>query len=397
MALFDERAEQVLQEIHRAETVALLQALIREPSVNPPGDVRGAVAICADKLNGVGFSCQTLQSDELAPNLVARFHSDSGPVLMLNAHLDVVPAGDPVAWTHEPFSAAITNNRVYGRGALDDKASVAAQIMAGVALARSGVPVRGSLVIVEVADEEIGGEKGSKLVLTESGIEPDFVIVGEPTNNTICIGERGGGLILIETIGKMAHGALPWEGANAIEAMAEIIASLRRELWPRLATRTHPYFASSSASINRIFGGLQDNVVPDRCVVSIDRRFVPGEDPEASLAEIQEIANAGASAVPGSRVEVTFGSEASRSSIIPPDSPLVQAMLASCRYLGLAEHLDGFDMATDGRFFAGAGYPTIIFGPGDPNFAHVPDESIGIDELMEATQAYALAALALIG
>ena len=128
---------------------------------------------------------------------------------------------------------------------------------------------------------------------------------------------------------------------------------------------------------------------------SPDRRIIPGEDPEAGTQEIREIAERAVADLPGIRVEVVPANPAP-ASMSAPDSPVVQAMLAANTFLGLDTNLTGFSMGTDGRHFAALGIPTIIYGPGDPSLAHIPDEWVGIDEVIEATKAYALAALEML-
>lgn len=388
-------AQRVLAEIRQDEVIALLQELVRVPSVNPPGDVRDAIAVCERKLAAEGFATEIIAEDPAKPNVVGRLSRGSGPTLLFNAHLDVVPTGEESAWSHPPFAAEIADGRVYGRGANDDKASVTVQVMAGVALARSRAPFEGTLIVNEVADEEVGGIKGAQLIAANPAIHPDFVIVGEPTLNRICLGEKGGQGTRVTVYGRSAHGALPWEGVNAIEGMARVIVALQSGLWPVLERRTHPYFHHSSATISMIEGGVKTNVVPDRCSIYVDRRIIPGEKPEDVVTEIREIAERAIANVPGMRVEVEAASFRGREAILnAPESPVAQAMLAANTYLGLDTSFTGFSMGTDGRHFVARGYPTIIYGPGDPSLAHKPDEWIGIDEVMEATKAFALAALA---
>ena len=396
VAVRADQAEAVLAAIDPDETIAFLQALVRVPSVNPPGDTVEAMNVCARPLQEAGFAVNFYAPEPTKPNLVAVWGNDDGPELAFNAHLDVVPIGDESAWTHPPFGAEIANGRVYGRGAGDDKASVTAQVMGAIALARSGVPLRGKLVVTEVADEETTGD-GANHVIAAAGINPMGVIVGEQTLNRVAIGEKGTAGVHITVTGRTAHGALPWEGANAVEGIAEVIVALKRDLHPQLSQRTHPYFKPSSASVNLIEGGVKANVVPDRCTIFIDRRLVPGEDPVQTTAEIRAIAENAVRDIPGIEVQVKPSWEARAATMSDPDGDLVTAMLAANAYLGLSTELTGFSMATDGRHFAAAGYPTIIYGPGDPKLAHVPDEWVGIDEVLEATRAYALAALAVLG
>lgn len=394
--LREDQAAAVLAAIDADEVVAFLQALVRVPSVNPPGDVTKAMTVCAAPLDHAGFAVRMLAHADGKPNLIAAWGKGDGPVLAFNAHLDVVPIGDESAWSHPPFGGVIDKGRVYGRGAGDDKASVTAQVMGALALARSGVPLRGQLIVTEVADEETTGA-GACHVIEHAGLTIDGVIVGEQTLNRVAIGEKGTAGVEITVTGRTAHGALPWEGANAVEAMGHVIVALSRELHPLLRERTHPYFMPSSASVNLIDGGVKANVVPDRCRIFIDRRLVPGEDPAASTAEIRAIADAAVASIPGVAVTVIPSPEQRASSMSDPEGALAQAMLVANAHLGLSTDLTGFSMATDGRHFAAAGIPTIIYGPGDPRLAHVPDEWVGIDEVLEATRAYALAALALLG
>ena len=393
----DEDARRVVDAVDAEETISLLRDLVRVPSINPPGDVREALRVCEGPLLAAGFEVCQVALNPTMPNLIAVYGSGAGPTLCFNAHVDVVPTGEEAAWTHPPFAADLADGRVYGRGAGDDKASVTAQVMAAVALARSGVPLRGRLVVNEVADEEVGGVNGAKFVVGGGHVRPDFVIVGEQTMNRVCVGEKGIAGTEITVFGRAAHGALPWEGANAVEAMARVIVALQDELLPALARRTHDYFHHSSASVNTITGGVKDNVVPDRCRVYVDRRLIPGEDPAEARAEIAAIAIRAVAGLPGIRLETGPVRESRPATMGDPASPLVRGMLAANSYLDLSTELTGFSMASDGRFFAAAGHPTIIYGPGDPRLAHVPDEWVGVDETLEATRAYALAALALIG
>lgn len=392
-----DRTGEVLAHIDEAEAVALLQSLVRdEASVNPPGDVRESIRICREKLEAEGFDTEIVGDVDIMPNLIARLSRGDGPTLLFNAHVDVVPTGAREAWSHPPFAAEIDNGRVYGRGAGDDKASVTAQVMGAIAVARSGVPLSGTLIVNVVADEETGGVHGAKYVAEHISTRPDYVIVGEQTMNRVCVGEKGFASTEVIAHGRAAHGALPWEGANSIEAMAEIIVALRSELWPKLDARTHPYFHHSSASINMIDGGVKTNVVPDRCRIYIDRRIIPGEDPQDDVQEIRDIAEKAIAGFKGVSVEVR-GIGLGRASMSDPDSSIVRAMLAANQSLGLDTNLTGFSMGTDGRHFAALGIPTIIYGPGDPALAHIPDEWVGIDELLDATRAYALAALEILG
>lgn len=399
MTIDSESANRVLALINRQELVQLARDLVRIPTVNPPGDVREAAYYCATILKQAGYTIEIDAAEPAKSNLIARYHFGPGPTMLWNSHLDVVPVGEEASWTIPPFTGQIQNERLYGRGACDIKGGVAAQIIAARALAQSGLPLRGTLIVTEVADEEVGGRLGSQRIASRSDIHPDAVLVAEPTSNQVCIGERGGVGIRVTVFGRTAHGALPWEGANAIEGMARVICTLQEHLWPKLAQRRHPYFAPASATISLIEGGVKTNVVPDRCSLYIDRRLLPGEIPDQAVAEVREIALQAISHLPGLRVIVEAAPEwPGRPAIVQPEnSPLVQLLVSVNRFLGLETKLTGFSMGTDGRFFATQGIPTIIYGPGNPRLAHQPDEWVSIDELEQCARAYALAGLAFLG
>ena len=391
-----EQEQAVLAQISEAEVIDFHRRLVQIPSVNPPGDVREAIALVESTLAAEGFETRIVSKLDIMPSLIATIGNDDGPVLAFNAHVDVVPIGEPSAWTHDPFGAEVVDGRIYGRGAGDDKASVTAQVMAAIALARSGVPLKGRLIVNEVADEEVGGFNGSGYIHEEGFFTPDYMIVGEQTMNEVALGEKGGVPTIIKVWGRTAHGALPWEGANAIEAIAEVIVALRRTYYPEIAQRTNPYFHPSSASVNLFSGGVKSNVVPDYAEIQIDRRLVPGEDPADVVAEMRAVAEEALKDFPGVRIEIDVPWPGGAATMTPEDSPLVRSMQGANERLGLSTNLRGFSMATDGRFWSREGTPTIIYGPGDPRLAHVPDEWVGVEEIMEATRAYALTALDLL-
>jgi acetylornithine deacetylase/succinyl-diaminopimelate desuccinylase family protein len=386
----------VLDAIDEQAVIDFHAGLVRIPSVNPPGDVRDAISYCEGPLADAGFATEIVAEDETMPSLIATTGNGDGPTLAFNAHVDVVPIGERSAWSFDPFGAEIHDGRIYGRGAGDDKASVTAQVMAALALVRSGVPIKGTLIVNEVSDEESGGFHGAKYVTDHDFFTPDFVIVGEQTMNEVALGEKGASPTVITVRGRTAHGALPWEGANAIEAMAEIIVALRGEYWPAIGKRSNPFFHPSSGSVNMFSGGIKTNVVPDFAEIYIDRRLVPGEVPATVVREIEAIAKQAVAEMPGITVDVVEKWSGTPATMMPEDSPLVLAMTGANDRLGLSTSLRGFSMATDGRYFANKGIPTIIYGPGDPRLAHIPDEWVGVDELLWATRAYALAAVSML-
>lgn len=386
----------VLARISTDDIVEFHRGLVRIPSINPPGDCVDAITYVERPFAEAGFEIENVDDDPVQPNLIARYGPEGTKKLLINAHVDVVPIGERSSWKFDPFGAEIEDGKIYGRGAGDDKASVTAQAIAALALKASGVPLKGQLIYTAVSDEESGGIHGAKLV-SEVVPDPSWVIIGEQTLNRVAIGEKGHGACELIVHGKTAHGALPWEGANAIEGVAEIIVALRRELWPRLADRVHWAFKPSSGSVNMIEGGVKANVVPDRASIYIDRRLAPGETPEGCREEILSIAEQAIQNVPGCTVELHMPYPGKAAVVAEVDDPLVQAMIGANELIGASTEPTGFSMNTDGRYWAPRGVPTIIYGPGDPSLAHIADEWVGIEEMVEATKAYAVAMVRLLG
>ena len=386
--------QRVLGLIDEAEVVSLLQALIRQRSDYPPGDCRGAIEVVAQKLSeaGVGFEVKT-QTD-LQPSLLAMLSSGESPKLMYHAHIDTVPAGELALWSADPFGGEIKDGRIYGRGAGDDKGSVAAQIMALITLVRAGVPLNGCLQVAVVADEESGGLVGTKWLHDEGVLAPDYLVVGEQTDNQVAVGERVACGIDLTMYGKSAHGAMPWAGENAVLKAACALTWLQDKLFPKLQAKSVPFLPPPTLNVGKIQGGIQWSIVPERCKVEMDRRLIPGETREMAMAEIRELLDEYSETVEPLRYELFSTGEVASNINTPFDEPFVvtanEALQVVC---GETRDLTGYVQTSDGRWFAGDGIPIIIFGPSDPAVAHATDEHVSIEQLTEATRFLSLLAL----
>lgn len=390
------QVDQVLAHIKEGEVIGLLSDLIHLQSINPPGDVSGGAELCRELLGRVGFETQIVGPSAEQCSLIATLPGHrGGSRVLFNAHLDVVPIGEPSNWRFPPFGAERCDGRIYGRGAADDKASVAAQVMAGVALARSGVPLTGTLIITEVADEETGGDFGSGFLVDNELVQAEHVIVGEPTNGVLCIGERGRVVVELTVTGSTGHAAAPLTGVNAIEIMGQVIHALTMDLWPQITRREHPVLSPSTATISFVSGGIKINVIPDRCTIQIDRRIVELESVDATVAEIRETAERAVKGIRGVAIETKklIGRSAR---LIHADSRVVQAAQLASRWLGHEPLLGGFFAGSDAKHFARRNCSTLIVGPGDPETAHTPDEWVGVEDVLNATRLYALTALRLV-
>jgi succinyl-diaminopimelate desuccinylase len=388
----------VLAYIDQNETVDLLQRLIRTPSPAPPGDCRAVAEVCAAELGEAGLAVQVLAVEEFLPNVVGTLPGRSPtPVLALHAHIDTVPVEDPSRWDHDPFGGQLIDGVIYGRGAGDDKSSVAAQIMAVKALAKAGVELDGTVVVCLVADEEQGGIRGTKWLRDEAYLRPDLLIVGEQTNNRVAIAERAMVRFEIVVRGRAAHGAMPWEGLNAIVGMARLVCHLEDTFGPLLEARVHPYLPHSSMNIGTIEGGLKPNMVPEVCRIRIDRRLLPNESPDSAEQEIRDALESLSSQLEGFVYELREFARSWPAASTDPKSRLVQVMQGAIVDLaGQEGPLTGYNQGSDSRFFAEAGIPIVIFGPSDPAVGHAPNERVSVGSLLEATQIVALSALRLL-
>lgn len=391
--------KQILEGVGVEEITALLQALIRQRSDYPPGDCRHAIRVVADKLEQEKVPYQIHARQEHQPNLIASVGSlDRKPHLMYHSHIDTVPAGELERWRVDPFSGSIVDGFIYGRGAGDDKGSVAAQVMAVLALARAGVPLQGCLQLVVVSDEESGGLQGTQWLREAGVLEPDALVVGEQTDNRVAIAERVACGIDLTVIGKSAHGAMPWAGENAVLKAARALTWLQDRLIPRLEARRHPYLPPPTLNVGKIQGGIQWSIVPERCKIEMDRRLIPGETREAAVEEICQLLDEYAAQVEPLTYELFSAGDVAENIDTPPDDPFVslaaRALQDTC---GEPRPLTGYVQTSDGRWFATDGIPIIIFGPSDPAVAHAADEHVSQEQLVEAARSLALLAMRYLG
>jgi succinyl-diaminopimelate desuccinylase len=376
------------------EITEFLAELVKAKSVNPPGDTRDVIEVIRRKLKSAGIEAKLLSVDEDKPNIVAKL----GPAqlkkkleLLYNSHVDTVPVGEIEKWKHDPFGAKVENGKMYGRGIADAKGSIAAMVMAAKAIADSNIELSGNLVINPVSDEEVGGFKGAKHVLDSGEINPDYVVVGEITTNKIAIAEKGIVWFKITTEGRTAHASTPWDGINAIDKMINLLKMIDSKVVQQLKQRKHALTPPPSMNIGMITGGVKTNVVADKCEVTIDRRILPNETIEGATKELQDVIDEMKKQDPdfNAKIEVLLTGSPIETS---QDSPIVKMAQEVCNSRGISDKPEGYLQASDGRFYAEKGIPTILLGPGLAELAHSPDEWINPDEVVEATRIYSLLA-----
>lgn len=390
-----DHARRALDAIDADTLVGLTTDLIRHASVTPPGSEEPVARCLEARMRAHGLATELQQVAQGRLNAVGRLGPAGGrPHLVLNGHLDVVPAGD--GWSVSPFEATIRDGRIYGRGAADMKGGLAALVVALEAIAASGAPLAGTVTLAAVADEE-GHQAGTARFLESCG-PADFGIVAEPTGLRPAVAQKGDAYFEVTTRGRAAHAGTPFLGRNAIYDMAAVVSALEELAESYEHWAPHPLLGCPTLSVGTIEGGTVTPVVPDQCRAWIDRRLLPGEDVAAVQAEMEETLRKARSRRPGMATELRRLALFPASEIAP-DGPVVRAVQdAAGTVLGARPAPFGLRATTDANLMIGpGGIPTVIVGPGDLSVCHKPDEYLPIDELVTACKLYVAAILRLVG
>lgn len=373
------------------ELVETACGLIRCRSVNPPGDERAAaeyVAGCLSRLNVEGVEFVEPAADRVS--ILAKWGSPGDRAIVWNGHLDVVPAGNEEEWTHPPFAGEVHGGRVWGRGAVDMKGPIACVLQALAILDRVGARPNGQVLLQLVADEETGGANGTGYLAGQDKLGDGVAtgaICGEPTRLDAFVAARGRLWLEVETFGVSAHAAQADLGSNAITAMHHVLEGLQRV---ELPDQPHPLVGRATLTPTMIQGGTAPNTVPDRCTVAIDRRFLPHESADGARAQIEDLLGELATSH-GVQSELRELARYTASEVDPRSEIVRTVREAAEAAAGRDVAIGGMPGSTDARFLVEAGIPTVIFGPGDTDQAHVVDESILVTELEHGALAYAAA------
>jgi len=378
-----------------------LRDLVRTPS---PLTQEGAVAerIVAE-MKTLGF--RDVRIDRVG-NAIGWIGPGRGPLLMFNAHMDTVQVSDPEPWNHDPFGAEVEDGVLYGLGACDMKGGLAAMVYGAKLLRDAGVALKGDVVVACVVQEERCEGLGSRILIEEEGIRPDWVVLGEPTNLNVNRGQRGRLEMRVTTHGRSAHAASPNLGENAIYTASRLVFGLEL-LAEQLADDN--FLGPGTLAVTSIASSAGSrNAVPDRCELIIDRRLTLGENEAKALAEVQRvIAREGVEA----DVEVTEYHTTSYTGyicrarefypawVMTEDHPLiVTAVRAAQTQLKRRPQVGCWGFSTEGVYTAGtAGIPTVGFGPGEERHAHTPNEHIRLADVHAAAEVYAQLAAELLG
>ena len=400
----------------RADPVRLLQELVRIPSVT--GD-EGAVQEVVERAfleRGLEVDRWEAEYEETAPyrdhvgeqesyegrpNLVGvRRGRSGGRSLLLNAHVDTVAGGDPSLWTHgyhDPFSGEVEGDLLYGRGSCDMKGGLVTYLTALDVLADLGVELRGDVRVAATVGEENGGLGALSTVLR--GHRADAALISEPTRLAL-VPAQGGSLVFRLTVpGRSAHAAVRDEGVSALEKFVPIFEDLMQLERERNATLSHPLYdrIENKVPINVgvVRAGNWASTVPESLVAEGRAGLIPGEEIEAFRDLVAARVRSVAAGDPWLKENPPrlewFGGQFAPAEV-PPDAPICEAVKrAHERTTGAEPAVEGVPYGADMRLFIRfGGMPCVMYGAGDVNVAHAPDEHISITDLTSATMTIAL-------
>lgn len=398
------------------QIIEFLQKLISIPSVT--GEEGKIQQFIAGELKEMGLSVDVWEPDlealkrhpayvevssgyEGRPNVVGLLRgTGGGKSLLFNGHVDVIPAGDPESWVHGAWSGEVAGGRVYGRGASDMKAGLAAMTMAVKSILRSGIRLQGDVLLEYTVDEELSGN--GTLACVMKGYRADGGICCETSSMRVQPGSIGRIWFEIKARGKATGIQRRWEGVNAIDLGYRITQAVTDFEKLRIQKVRHPLYPEIRGAIPCMVGVFQSgsyhSAFPDACLLKGSMATVPGEDSKAVKAEFVRFITERAADDPWLREhppEVFFGGYFAEPSEIPRDSPIVQLL---CRKFtevtGQRPVISGREGAADIRFLNRYGEtPTVIFGPGMTEQMHANNEWAFVEDLIEATKILALTIL----
>ncbi|WP_313428573.1 M20 family metallopeptidase [Siminovitchia terrae] len=363
------------------DAVRFLQQMIQIDSSNPPGNEDRVSEMLAERCKTAGIPYKITQIDSGRSNFEIRLKGEGDEKLVFCGHMDTVLPGEQ-PWMYSPFSGEIVGEKLYGRGASDMKSGLAAMYLAIESLFKEGRKLSKEIVFLATAGEEVDS-CGARTYLEGQTMENvEALVIGEPTNEKVVIGHKGALWIEIVTLGKTAHGSMPDKGINAVEGMSKVIHMLD-SLNKKWKVSTEP-LGESSLAVTKINGGVQTNVIPDRCSMSVDIRSVPPQSHQQLLTEIKNNLNELFSADRSPDFSVHL--QLDRPAILTNESDKVIRLAMD---LNKQNSLHGVSYYTDAAVLnPDSRIPTLIYGPGDESLAHQPNEYVDIRAYLRSFDFY---------
>ncbi len=378
-------------EKNRDVIIQFMRELCAIPSME--SQIKDVGERCATEMRKLGF--ERIWFDKMG-NIVGQI--GNGPKkLLYDSHIDTVSVGDPAEWRWDPFEGKVENGILYARGACDEKGSTPGMIY-GLAIAHKLGLLEGFTAYYFGNMEEWNDGSAPHAFVETEGIKPDFVVVGEPTKMTVYRGHKGRVEMKVTAKGKSAHAASNFLGDNAIYKMLPVIAAIR-DMEPQLGD--HDFLGHGRITVTDMEVTTPSiNAVPNEAIIYIDRRITWGETPEAVIEQVRQVVGDR----PDIKVDLLIYEEPSYTGFVFPlekiypawlldeSNPFVQAGVKTSKALWGGEPKTGkWDFSTNGTYWCGkAGIPSIGFGPGDEIHAHTVLDQVSLDDVVRATEFYAL-------
>jgi putative selenium metabolism hydrolase len=392
--------ENLSAEIHqqveqqREAIIRFMREIVAIPSmdskIGPVGERIGA------EMKALGF--EEVRFDKMG-NILGRIGSGER-VMVYDSHIDTVGVGDPAEWDYDPFEGKVENGVLFGRGACDEKGSTPGMVY-GLAIAKKlGLLEGWTAYYFGNMEEWCDGIGPNSFAEVDPGIKPDFVVIGEPTKMNVYRGHKGRIELQVVAKGRSAHAASNHLGDNPIYMLLPVIAGIR-DLEPALGD--HPFLGHAKITVSDLQVKTPSiNAVPNEAVITIDRRMTFGETREDAIAQVEAL-------IPPElkdkvKVQTMFYDEPSYTGFVFPvdkyfpawaldeEHALVAAGQAAREAIGFQPAPAGkWNFSTNGIYWAGkAGIPAIGFGPGDEETAHTVRDSVPLDDMVKATEFYAI-------
>ena len=373
--------------------IDFLQRMVCTPSLS--GHEAALANLIVEEMRKLGFRDVAIDA---VGNVVGKIGQKTGPILLIDSHLDNTAIGEQTAWEYDPYGGLIEDGKLYGLGSVDAKGPIASVLYGLGALAQANANLPGQIIVVLTVHEEPTEGWALRAFLENEGIQPDWVLIAKATSLKIVRGHRGRMELRLSTLGRASHAARPEQGENALYAAARLIFGI--ELLGA-GLMSDPVLGQGTITVTQLAtSGGGRNVVPDRCDMVIDRRVTLGETASRVLAELDtliqrenlrtdiQIARYNLSTHTGYKLA---GEAHFPAWLLSAEHPLLVRALASVeRSLQYKPGTDIWHFSSDGAYTMGMlGIPTIGFGPGDPATVHAPNESIDLITVRRSIALYA--------
>ncbi|RYM02739.1 M20 family peptidase [Sporolactobacillus sp. THM7-7] len=365
------------------DSVAFLQDLLRIDSTNPPGDesiLRDKIRQRALLLN-LETEVQSVNKDRA--NLIVKLKGNGNkPSLIFCGHMDTVGVGRS-RWTFDPFSGEISEGKMYGRGASDMKSGLAAMLEAmGRIRKNSRGHEFGDLILVATVGEEVDCLGAKHAVKTDVFDRAGAMVIAEPSNREVVITHKGALWLKITTYGKTSHASMPEYGINAVDGMSKIMALLNENFFS--LDKKNKLLGRPTINIGTIRGGIQTNVVPDQCEMTVDIRTLPEMDHQQILSHLERKIDE-----LGIRYKIDVLHDLAPLDTKPNNDFVKKAVSVNEQITGRKSSPQGINFYTDGSIICQhKAFPIVIYGPGERELAHQPNEFVEVDKYLQSIDFY---------